>query len=158
MKTRFLLRSRVSRWLLVAGVVLAAASVALSACGGGSSDRAFVDKYMKMWDSNDAAAVQQFFTADAVLYWPEGATPAKTVGIDQISSTVKTYPIDPMPLGDGSLAYVPSAKDIQALNVSYKGARFIACPVVAGRDLYMMVLQVRDGKVANQWISPMFPY
>ncbi|MFH1834178.1 MAG: nuclear transport factor 2 family protein [bacterium] len=158
MKARFLSNVRVNRWLAITVGVLAAALLILSACGGGSSDRAFIDRFMAMWDSNDAAAAQQLFTADAVIYWPEGAAPAKTTGIEEIGSMIKTYPVDPLPLGDSSFTFVPSDKDMELLVAGYKGAHYIACPVTVGREIYMMVLEVRDGKVANQWVSYMSRY
>ncbi len=54
------------------------------------------------------------------------------------------------------MTYVPSAKDIEALSVAYDGARYIAGPVMVARDLYMSVIEIRDGKVANQWVSYMY--
>lgn len=160
MKARFLLRGRVNRWLLVAVVVLAAASVAVSACGGttsSSSDKALLDKMTKVWDSNDVAGAKGLYTADAVIYWPEGATPAKSTGIDEISSLVAGYPVDPMPVeGSLSFTYIPTAKDIEDTSASYDGARFISSPSIVERNLYMVVLEVRDGKVANQWVSYMY--
>ncbi len=156
MKTRFLLRGRVNRWLLVAVVVLAAASVAVGACGGGSSDTALFDKLGAAWISNDVAAAKEVYAADAVIQWPEGSEPAVSTGIDAITKLVADYPIDPTRIGDETFTYVPSAKDIEALSVAYDGARYVAYPVRVGRDLYLSVIEIRDGKVANQWVSYMY--
>jgi hypothetical protein len=155
-KARFLLRVRVNRWLLVAVVVLAAASVAVGACGSGSSDKALFDKMGAAWISNDVAAAEEVYAADAVIQWPEGTEPAVSTGIEEISNLVAEYPVDPTPMGDDTFTYVPSAKDIEALSVAYDGARYMAGPVMVGRDLYMSVIEIRDGKVANQWVSYMY--
>ena len=156
MKARFLLRGRVNRWLLLAVVVLAAAAVAVGACGGGSSDTALLDKMGAAWISNDVAAAKEVYTADAVVVWPAGSDPAVSTGIDAITKLVADYPIDPTRIGDETFTYIPSAKDIEALSVAYEGARYMAYPVRVGRDLYMSVIEIRDGKVANQWVSYMY--
>ncbi len=163
MKTRVLSSVRVNHRLLVVAVVLvlAAASLALAACGDGSSgsdDRAFIDKFMAMWDSNDAAAAKELFADNAVITWPEGTEPP-VVGLDAIAETVASYPADPLPAGDIAFTYVPSDEDLKYLAAAkYEGAHYIACPVMLGSDLYMMVLELRDGKVLNQWVSSMYTY
>jgi hypothetical protein len=160
-KARFVSCGRVNRWLVVAVLVVAAVSVVLSACGTqiGNSDRAFVDKFMKMWDDNDVAAAQQLFTTDAVIYWPEGTIP-KTTGIEAITTMVKTYPFDPLPLGDTAFTYVPTANDMKILVYGYKDSHYIACPVTLNSDAYMMLLLLNkdDSKVVNQWVSYMYGY
>ncbi len=107
MKARFLLRGRVNRWLLVAVVVLAAASVAVGACGGGSSDTALFDKLGAAWISNDVAAAKEVYAADAVIQWPEGSEPAVSTGIEEISNLIAEYPVDPTPIGDDSIDLRP---------------------------------------------------
>jgi len=137
-------------------LVLAAAALAVGGCGGGGDDQALFDKMGAAWISNDVAAAKQVYTADAVIRWPEGAEPAVSNGIEEISNLVAEYPVDPTPIGDETFTYVPSAEDIEALSQAYNGARYIAGPVRVGRDLYMVVLEVKDGKVANQWVSYMY--
>jgi hypothetical protein len=146
---------RVSRWLLVAVVVLAAASAAVSACGG-SSDHALFDKALTAFASNNAAMAKEAYAADAVIQWPQGSDPAVSAGIDAISKMAAGYPVDPVRVGDATLSYIPSAKDIGLMTAAYQGARYVAAPVAVGRDLYMVVMEIRDGKVANQWISYMY--
>jgi hypothetical protein len=160
-KAGFLSGGRVNRWLVVAAValVLTVASVALGACSGGAGDdQALFDKLSAAWISNDAAAAKELYTPDAVIHWPEGAEPAVSNGVQEIRSMVAEYPVDPTPMGQDVFTYVPPAKDIEALSRAYNGAHFIAGPVRVGRDLYMSVIEIRDGKVANQWVSYMYRY
>ncbi len=95
-----MLRGRVNRWLLVAAVVLvlAAAALAVGGCGGGGDDQALFDKMGAAWISNDVAAAKEVYTADAVIRWPEGAEPAVSNGIEEISNLVAQYPVDPTPM------------------------------------------------------------
>jgi hypothetical protein len=148
--------SKVNRLLLVAVVVIAAASATVSACGGGSGDRALFDKALKAFASNDVAMAKVAYAADAVIQWPEGSDPAASTGIDAISKMAAGYPVDPVRVGDATFSYVPSAKDIELLTSAYKGARYVAAPVTVGRDLYMVVMEIRAGEVANEWISYMY--
>jgi hypothetical protein len=149
-----------SRYLMLGltVLVLAVTSVALGACGGGGDDQALMDKMTAAWTNNDVAAAKEVYAADAVIRWPEGADPARSTGIEEISSLVAGYPVDPTPIGGETLTYVPSAKDIEALSVAYDGAKYMAGPVRVGRDLYMVVVEVREGKVANQWVDYMYRY
>ena len=86
----------------------------------------------------------------------KAAEPAQSAGIDAISKMAADYPVDPVRLGDATFSYVPSAKDIELMTVAYQGARYVAAPATVGRDLYMVVMEIRDGKVANEWISYMY--
>jgi hypothetical protein len=149
-------RGRVNPWLLVAVVVIAAAAAAVSACGGGSGDQALFDKSLAAFASNDVAMAKEAYAADAVIRWPEGSDPAMSTGIDAISKMAADYPVDPVRVGGATFSYVPSAKDIQLMTAAYQGARYVAAPVTVGRDLYMVVEEIRGGKVANQWISYMY--
>ena len=144
--------------LLVALLVLAAVSVGLGACGGGDDDQALFEKMTAVWTNEDAALAEEVYATDAVIYWPEGSTPAKTSGIDEIKAMLPGYPLDPTLMGDATLTYVPSAKDIEGLSVAYDGARFIGGPAQAARELFEVVLEVRDGKVATQWVTYMYRY
>ena len=136
--------------------MLAAASAAVSACGGGSGDQALFDKSLAAFASNDVAMAKEAYAADAVIRWPEGSDPAVSTGIDAISKMAANYPVDPLRVGDATFSYVPSAKDVGLMSAAYQGARYIAAPVTVGRDLYMVVEEIRDGKVANEWISYMY--
>jgi hypothetical protein len=147
--------SKVNRWMLVAVVVLAAAAAAVSACGG-SGDQALFDKSLAAFVSNDVAMAKEAYAADAVIHWPEDSEPAMSTGIDAIGKMAADYPVDPVRVGDATFTYVPSAKDIELMTAAYQGARYVAAPVAVGRDLYMVVMEIRDGKVANQWISYMY--
>jgi hypothetical protein len=160
-KAGFLSGGRVNRWLAVASValVLTVASVTLGACSsGGGDDQALFDKLSAAWISNDAAAAKELYTPDAVIHWPEGSEPAVSNGVEEISGMVADYPVDPTPMGQDVFTYVPSAKDIEALSQAYNGSHFVAGPVRVGRDLYMSVIEIRDGKVANQWVDYMYRY
>jgi hypothetical protein len=148
--------SKINRWLLIAAVMLAAASAAVSACGGGSGDQAVFDKSLEAFVSNDVAMAEEAYAADAVIQWPEGSQPAISAGIDAISKMAADYPVDPVRVGAATFSYVPSAKDIELMSGAYQGARYIAAPVTVGRELYMVVEELRDGKVANEWISYMY--
>ena len=99
---------------------------------------------------------KEAYAADAAIQWPEGSEPAVSAGIDAISKMAADYPVDPVRVGDAVLRYVPSAKDIELMSAAYQDARYAAAPVAVGRDLYMVVEEIRDGKVANQWISYMY--
>jgi ketosteroid isomerase-like protein len=160
-KAGFLSGGRANRWLVVAAValVLTVSSVMLGACSsGGGDEQALMDKMTAAWTDNDVAAAKELYTADAVIRWPEGADPARTTGIEEISKAVADYPVDPTPMGDEIFIYEPSAKDIEALSVAYEGAQYIAGPVRVGRDLYHVVVEVRDGRIANQWVDYMYRY
>ena len=112
---------------------------------------------MAVWDNNDAAAAKELYMEDSKIFWPEGSVPP-TIGIDAIASTVKGYPLDPIILGDAALTYVPSDEEMGLLNATYKDSHFIAFPVRVGSDVYQVVLETHDGKVQNQWVSPMFRF
>jgi hypothetical protein len=79
-----------------------------------------------------------------------------STGIDAISKMASDYPVDPIRVGGATFSYVPSAKDIDLMTATYQGARYAAAPVEVGRALYMVVMEIRDGKVANEWISYMY--
>jgi hypothetical protein len=145
-------------WLAV--LVLAIASVFLGACGSGSSsdDKALFDKVTTMWTDQDAAAAKEIFAADANVYWnwpvQSGGPAEMTTGIDEISALVASGDMGhPTPLGDDVFTYVPSAEDVKNLTAAYDGARYIAGPVYVGRDIYSITLEVRDGKVQNQYVE-----
>lgn len=145
-------------WLAV--LVLAIASLALGACGSGSSsdDKALFDKVTAMWTDQDAAAAKEIFAADANLYWNWAARsgePAEmTSGIDEISVLVASGEMShPTPLGDDVFTYVPSGEDIKNLTSAYDGARYIAGPVYVDGNLYLITLEVRDGKVQNHYVE-----
>jgi hypothetical protein len=70
---------------------------------------------------------------------------------------VANYPITVLPVGNGVFSYAyPSGKNDTDLSTTYKGARFLAAPMNAEHDLYMAIYEIRDGKVANQWVTPMY--
>jgi hypothetical protein len=59
--------------------------------------------------------------------WPEGTTvPGVTAGIEDICNLVAEYSVDPVAIGDQMVVYT------------------------------LVVLEVRGGKIANQWVSSMF--
>ena len=123
MEAEVIRSGRVNRWLLVAVVVLAAASAAVSACGGASGDRALFDKALAAFASNDVAMAKEAYAADAVIQWPEGSDPAVSTGIDAISKMAADYPVDPVRVGDATFSYVPSAKDIGLMSATYQAPR-----------------------------------
>jgi hypothetical protein len=145
-------------------VVVAAVSVVLGACGGtisNSSDKALFDKVTTMWTNQDAAAAKEIFAADAHLYWnwpaQSGNDPVVNTGIDEISALVASGDMGhPTALGDDVFTYRPSAKDIEQLTAAYDGAHYIAGPVYVARDLYLIVLEVRDGKVQNHFVEALY--
>ena len=77
-------------------------------------------------------------------------------GVEAISNVVATYPVDPERIGDAAFSYVPSSKDLELLTAKYEGARYVARPMTVAHELFMMVSEIRDGKVANQWVTPMY--
>jgi hypothetical protein len=134
--------------------------VALGACSSGSpsDDKALFDKVTTMWTNQDAAAAKEIFAANAYLYWnwpkPSGSSPEMNSGIDEISALVASGAMGhPTPLGDDVFTYAPSTEDIKNLTAAYDGARYIAGPVYVGRDIYEITLEVRDGKVQNQYVE-----
>jgi hypothetical protein len=133
------------------------------ACGSGTDadDKALFDKVTAMWTDQDAAAAKEIFAADANLYWnwsaEPGNTPEMQTGIDEISALVASGQMGhPTPVGDDVFAYEPSAKDIENLSVAYDGARYIAGPVYVARGLYLVVLEVRDGKAQNLFVEALY--
>jgi hypothetical protein len=146
--------------LLILVLVLAAASATLAACGGtNADDKALFGKVTAMWTNQDAAAAKEIFATDANVYWNwnAGSTPEMTTGIDEISALVASgAKSHPTLLGDDVFTYVPSAKDINNLTAAYGGARYIAGPVYVDRRLYLVTLEVRDGKVLNQYVEAMY--
>jgi ketosteroid isomerase-like protein len=159
METAVVHSGRVNRWLVIAVVVLAAALVALGGWViidryvGGNDDQALVDTMATVWTNNDVAAAKELYAADAVVMLP--GDPALT-GIDAISKVVSIYPVDPQRVGDTTLTYVPSSKDLELLLAKYKGARYVAYPVTVAHELFMAVMEIRDGKVAKQWVTSMY--
>jgi hypothetical protein len=147
--------------LLVAVLVLVAASVALGACSGGSSsdEKALFEKVTAMWRDKDAAAATELFAADATLYWnwpvPSGTPAGMQTGIEEINTLVASGDMGaPTLYGDAVYTLdIPADKDVQYISANYKGARFIAAPVYVGTELYMVVLEVRDGKVQNHFVE-----
>jgi hypothetical protein len=140
----------------LAVLVLIMVSVVLGACGGGSDDPgAIYEKARMAFVNNDVAAAKEVFADDAVINWPQGADPAVSTGIDEITAMVKDYPVDPIEVGD-PWTYVPSAKDLEPLPNSYKGASYVASPVRVEGNLYMNLVQIVDGKIVNNWITPMY--
>jgi hypothetical protein len=145
--------------LLILALILIGVLAVLSACGGTlNDDKALFDKVTAMWTNQDAAAAKEIFAADANLYWnwpaQSGNSPVVNTGIDEISALVASGQMGhPTPLGDDVFAYAPSAKDIDNLSVAYDGTRYIAGPVYVGRDLYLITLEVRDGKVVNHFVE-----
>ena len=95
MEGRVIRSSSINRWLLVAVVVLAAASAAVSACGGASGDRALFDKALTAFASNDVAMAKEAYTADAVIHWPEGSDPAMSTGIDAAGKVHAVHGLPP---------------------------------------------------------------
>jgi hypothetical protein len=149
--------------LLILLVVLAAASTIFGACGSGTNpdDKALFDKVTAMWTDKDAAAAKEIFTADANLYWnwsaEPGNTPEMQTGIDEISALVASGQMGhPTLAGDDVFTYEPSAKDMEYLPATYDGARYIAGPVYEARGLYLIVLEVRDGKVQNHFVEALY--
>ncbi len=140
----------------LAVLTLTMVSVGLGACGGGSDDPAAIYEKARMaFVNNDVAAAKEVFADDAVIKWPQGTDPAVSTGIDEITAMVKDYPVDPMEVGD-PWTYVPSAKDLEPLPNSYKGASYVASLVRVEGNLYMNLVQIVDGKIVNNWITPMY--
>ncbi|HEX2987657.1 MAG TPA: hypothetical protein VHS06_05745 [Chloroflexota bacterium] len=147
--------------LLILALLLAVASATLTACGGSSTssaDRVFAEKVMKMWSSNDAATAKQLFAENATIYWPEDAAEAPVKGIDAIASTIASYPLDPVLMGDSVYTFVPSTEDMKLLASTYKDSRFIAFPAALGNDAFLTWLELKNGKIQNEWISYMYPF
>lgn len=145
-------------------LVLAVTSVALGACSSGSSsdDKALFEKMAAVWKNKDAAAATELFAADANLYWnwgvPSGGPADMTTGIKEISALVASGDMGyPTLYGDAVYTLdIPADKNVQYISADYKGARFIAAPVYVGTDLYMVVLEVRDGKIQNHFVEALY--
>ena len=76
-------------------------------------------------------------------------------GIEEINTLVASGDMGaPTLYGDAVYTLdIPADKDVQYISANYKGARFIAAPVYVGTELYMIVLEVRDGKVQNHFVE-----
>jgi hypothetical protein len=147
--------------LLILVLVLVPASVVLEGCGGTlSADQALLEKMTDVWSKQDRAGAEEIYAPDAQIFWnwgvPSDTPPEMTTGIEEIGNMVAVYPVDPTPITDDIYTYAPSADDIANLTMGYDGARYIATPVRVGRDLYMVVLEVRDGKIINQFVEAMY--
>jgi hypothetical protein len=124
-------------------------------------DRALFETALAVFTDQDTAGAQEVFAEDANLYWnfsgELGGPLDVTAGIDEISALVADYPSDVYLYGDSVYTLdIPADKEIHYLTVAYKGVRFIYAPVRVGRDLFMCVLELRDGKIQNQYVEAMF--
>jgi hypothetical protein len=153
-------RVRFTCWLAVVAVVVGA-TMALGACGSGGDDKALFEKMSTVWKNKDTAGVKELYVADAVLYWnwpkPSGEPADMTSGIEEIGALVASGDLGyPTLYGDAVYTLdIPADKPIERISANYKGARFISAPVYVGTDLYMLVLEVRDGKIQNQFVEAM---
>lgn len=158
MSTKVETTVRTQRWVGVAltALLLLAAALIPAACGGGGGDKALLEKALAVFTDQDVAGAQEIFAEDATLYW-NFSEPLVVSGINDISALIADYPTDVFLHGDTvNILDITADQDIQSLTVAYKGARFISAPVRAGRDLYMEVLEVRDGKIQNQYVEAMY--
>ena len=150
---------------LVALLVLALVSVALGACGGGGDDKALFEKVATVWKNKDAEGAKEIYADNANLYWNwpgarEGVTtdaPQVTSGIEAISALAASGDMG-YPTLQGESVYaldIPADEPVENISADYKGARFVYLPISAGTGLFMMVLEVRDGKVQTMVVTPM---
>ena len=144
--------------LLILMLVVVAASTVLGGCGGTSSaDKALFDRMTAVWTKQDAAGANEVFASDANVYWNWSDTPETFTGIDKIAALVANGTMGhPTSLGNEIFTYVPSVDDIKNLTSAYDGARYIAGPVYVARGLYLVTLEVRNGKIANQYVEALF--
>jgi hypothetical protein len=147
--------------LLLAVTLLAGIAAAIVGCSGGSDDKAMFEKMATVWKDKDAAGAKQLFAADANVYWnwsPSVGTAEVTTGIDAISALVATGSMSyPTLHGDDVYAVdFPAGTTIASLSQNYQGAHFIAAWSRVSTQLYLVVLEVRDGKIQNQYVEAMY--
>ena len=153
--------------LLVAVVALAAASVTIGACssGGSSDDKALFEKVATVWKNKDAEGAKEIYADNANCYWNwpgarVGVTtdaPQVTSGIEAISALVASGDMG-YPTLQGESVYaldIPADEPVKNISADYKGARFVYLPMSGGTGLFMMILEVRDGKVQTMVVTPM---
>ena len=147
---------------LVILLLLAAASTALGACANEDDAKALFKEVAAVWKAKDATTAAELYDEDATLYWnwPVSSEPPAemTRGMEEIGILVSSGAMGyPTLYGDAVYTLDISAdKPTQHISDGYRGAQFIAAPVFIGIDLYMMVLEVRDGKIQNQFVEAMY--
>jgi hypothetical protein len=160
---------------IAVSVFVLALSVAVCACGGeGSSaastagtvgtasditqpDQALFEKMAALWHDNDVAAAKEIYAPDAVVYWVDSAASTRNTGIDDISAAVQRFSVSLVPVA-GIHTYTLSSTELPQLGPSYGDAYYIAGPVAREGQVYMTVVEIRDGKIADQWVTPMYRY
>ncbi|MBN1322108.1 MAG: hypothetical protein JXA87_14850 [Thermoleophilia bacterium] len=117
-----------------------------------------MDKEAAVWANQDTAVAREIYTNDAVVYMPVGGGDSdKISGIEEIVNAVKTG-VNNQQYGDALTPSVPA--DEKALSPTYRGAIYVTQPSIAtvGEQTYLftVTLEVRDGKIVNQWITQMY--
>jgi predicted small secreted protein len=145
--------------LLILVLVLVATSMTLGACGSTiDGATALMDKEAAVWANKDTAGAREIYTNDAVVYMPVGSGDSDMIsGIEEIVKAVEIG-VNNQQYGDALTLSVPT--DDKALPPAYRGATYVTQPsiVTAGGQSYLftVILEVRDGKIANQWITQMY--
>lgn len=146
--------------LLILVLVLVVASLSLGACGSSTSDeaKALVTKQAAVWAGKDTVGAREIYTDDAVVYMPTGSGDTNKIsGIDEILTGVRNG-IDNKPYGDALTLSVPA--DEKALAPGFRGATYVTqAAIVKAGPLslpFTVTIEVRDGKIVNQWIMQMY--
>lgn len=145
--------------LLILVLGLAAISMTLGACGGTAGEAtALMEKEAAVWNDKDTAGAREIYTDDAVVYMPAGGGDSdKISGIEEIVKAVQSGVNNEL-YGDTLTLSVPD--DEEALGQSYRGATYVTqANIVTSHGaayLFTVILEVRDGKIANQWVTQMY--
>jgi len=144
--------------LVVLTLALLIVALALPACGGSNDDQAMVERLFAAWSNKDVAAIQEMYATDAVLHQPE-LYGGNLSGVQAISDQAKSSLNEPTLLGKDVLTWVPSDEEAKALTGLFgkaAGARFLAAPTLDSLGkAWMTILEVRDGKIVNEWDTEM---
>lgn len=154
--------------VVAVALVLAATSTAMGACGNENDAKALFEEVVAVWEAKDATAAGELYNGDAALYWNwhvhrqgqyETTRPTEMArGIEEIGQLVASGAMG-LPKLYGEDVYtldLPVDESVLDIWADYRGAQFIAAPVSAEHELYMMVLEVRDGKIQNEFIEAMY--
>ena len=146
----------------VAVVVLAAALLALAAwvvvdgAGGRTRDEALVDDLFAAWNARDGDAVGRLYTGDAVVTFGID-DPSQIMGRSAIQKAAEGWGNTVTRVGEATTLDDPAG----GFTVPVRGVNqhYVVIPVLIHADPFVVVLDVRNGKVATHMMfEPFEPF